>query len=192
MRRPLLHLAGVAIAALALNGCASTMTVSSHLQRDLDFAHYRSFGWGPADALPTGDPRLDDNPFFHDHVQGAVEKTLAGRGLAFPDSGTPDLLLHYHASIAQRMDVNRIDRQYGYCYDDDCAVRTFRFEAGTLVLDVVDARTNQVVWRGWAQHRIGDMLDDPDEMAARIDEAVRRMLARLPVGVTPATNGGRP
>ena len=191
MRRRLLHLPAVAIAALALNGCASTMTVSSHLQRDIDFRQYQTFGWGPADALPTGDPRLDDNPFFHDHVQGAVEKTLALRGLAMPASGTPDLLLHYHATIAERLDVNRIDREYGYCYDDDCAVRAFRFEAGTVVLDAVDARTNRVVWRGWAQHRIGDMLDDPDEMAARIDEAVRRMLGRLPVGIA-TEKGGRP
>jgi hypothetical protein len=190
MRR-LLHLTAAAIAGLALSGCATTMTASSHRQRDVDFGQYRTFGWGPADALPAGDPRLDANPFFHDHMQGAVEKRLASRGLALAASGSPDLLLHYHATVAGRLDVDRLDRENGYCYDDDCAVRVVRFEAGTLVLDAVDARTNRLVWRGWARHRVGDMLDDRDEMAARLDEAVRRMLARMPAGLA-VEKGGRP
>ena len=140
MRR-LLRLAAVVIPALAVSGCA-TMNVSSHIQRDLDFARYRTYDWRPADALPTGDPRLDKNPFFQDHVQGAVEKRLAAKGFERSTSGTPDLLVHYHASIAQRIDVNRVDREYGYCYDEDCRARVIEYEAGTLVLDIVDTRTD--------------------------------------------------
>jgi len=58
------------IAALAVTSCATTMTVSSHIERGLDFSQYRTYDWGPADALPTGDPRLDKNPFFKDQVAG--------------------------------------------------------------------------------------------------------------------------
>src|SRR6188472_936791 len=101
MRRRFLRFAAVGIFSLAFSGCA-TMTVSSHVQRGLDFSQYRTYDWGPADALPTGDPRLDRNPFFRDHVEGAVEKQLAARGFSRPMSGTADLLLHYHASITQR------------------------------------------------------------------------------------------
>lgn len=187
-----LRSAAVVLFALTAVGCA-TMNVSSHVERGVDFAQYRTFDWGPADALPTGDPRLDKNPFFQDHVQGAVEKQLDARGLARPTSGTPDLLIHYHANISQRLDVNRLDRERGYCHDDDCQVRVVEFEAGTLVLDIVDARTNRLVWRGWAQHGVTDMLDNPDRMEERINEAVTRMLERLPraVLVTSVPTGGR-
>ena len=178
MRR-LLRLAATALSAFALSGCA-TMSVSSHVQRGLDFGHYRTYDWGPADALPTGDPRLDKNPFFQDHVQGAVEKQLAAKGFEIATSGTPDLLIHYHASITQRIDVNRLDREYGYCYDENCQARVIEYEAGTLVLDIVDARTNRVIWRGWAQDTVEDILDNQDRMAQKIDEAVRRMLERFP------------
>jgi hypothetical protein len=156
------------------------MTVSSHVERGLDFAPYRSFDWGPADALPTGDPRLDQDPFFKDHVQGAVEKALTARGIVLSASGTPDLLIHYHANIRQRIDVNRIDRAYGYCPGTTCPPETIEYEAGTLVLDFIDARTNRLIWRGWAQKSIGDMLQDREKMARTIDEAVTRMLRRLP------------
>src|SRR5262245_32433590 len=147
---PFLRASAIAVLVVATSACA-TMMVSSHVRHDVDFAQYRTFEWGPPDALPTGDPRLDTSPFFNDHMQGAVEKQLAARGIELSSDGLPDLLVHYHANVSQRVDVNRVDQRYGYCYAEDCGVRVMEYEAGTLVLDVVDARTNRVVWRGWAQ-----------------------------------------
>ena len=170
----------VVVFALVLSACASSMNVSSHVERGLDFTRYRTWNWGPADTLPTGDPRLDANPFFKDHVQGAVEKGLAVRGLMGPNPEAPDLLLHYHAAITERLDVVGADTRRGYGYEDPGSqVRSY--EAGTLVLDVVDARTNRVVWRGWAQDTVEGSLKREDTMARQIDEAVTKMLTRLPV-----------
>lgn len=168
-----------AAGALAVTGCA-TMNVSSHVERGLDFTQYHTYTWGPADPLPTGDPRLDQDPFFHDHMQGAVEKGLAARGLELSTSGRPDLLIHYHANVTERLDANRLDQPYGYCSADGCPGGVTEYEAGTIVLDVVDTRTNRVIWRGWAQDRLTKMIDDRDKMAREIDEAVTQMLKRLP------------
>ena len=179
----LTRLAAVVMFMLALGGCATTMTVSSHVARGLDFTQYGTYDWGPADALPAGDPRLDGKPFFHDRVQGAVERQLAARGFERSTSATPDLLIHYHASITQRIDVNRVDREHGYCYGENCSVRVFEFETGTLVLDMVDTRTNRVIWRGWVQDSLQGLLDNPDRMARTINEAVRRMLEKFPPAV---------
>jgi hypothetical protein len=169
-----------AIAALAVTGCAATMNVSSHVERGLDFAQYRTFDWGPADSLPTGDPRLDKDPFFQDHLQGAVEKQLAARGLEWSTSGTADLLVHYHANISERIDVDRMDIDRGFCYADGCSPPVVEYEAGTLVLDVIDTRTNRLIWRGWAQGSVKRMLDNQDTMARQIDDAVTRMFMRFP------------
>ena len=169
----------VLVFALAVTACATTMSVSSHVERGLDFSRYRSFAWGPADALPTGDPRLDQNPFFKDHVQGAVEKHLALRGIPVT-AGDADLLIHYHANITRRIDLNQADRAYGYCAAGDCAPMPVDYEAGTLVLDIIDARTNRLIWRGWAQNSVEDLLHDPDRMAKTIQDGVTRMLRRLP------------
>jgi hypothetical protein len=177
--------AALAIAGLLVTGCAATMTVSSHVRHDIDFTQYRTYDWGPPDALPTGDPRLDQNPFFKDHLQGAVERGLAARGFKLSTSGTPDLLIHYHASITNRINVAGADARFGDCYDEDCRAWASEYEAGTIILDIVDPRTNQVIWRGWAQASVEGMLDDPDRMQRRIDEAVTRMLARLPQGLSP-------
>ena len=180
MKRLLLSATAFFLTGVIASACAATMTVSSHVDRSLNFAQYRTFDWGPADALPTGDPRLDDNPFFKDHVQGAVERGLSARGLELASSGTPDLLIHYHANISDRIDVNRADRAYGYCGTADCPPETARYEAGTLVLDFIDARTDKLIWRGWAQNSVEDVLRDPDRMARTIDKAVENMLRQLP------------
>jgi hypothetical protein len=156
------------------------MNVSSHVERGLDISQYHTYDWGPADALPTGDARLDKDPFFQDHVQGAIEKEMAAQGFQWSASGTPDLRIHYHANISERVDVDRLDRDRGYCAGEGCPPPTIRYEAGTLVIDVIDARTGRLIWRGWAQNTVKDMLDNQDVMAQRIDEAVSRMFMRFP------------
>lgn len=167
------------LSALVVSGCA-TMNVGSYTGRGIDFTPYLTFDWGPADALPTGDARLDGNAFFKDHLEGAVEKQLAARGYARATDGTPDLLIHYHATIARKLDVDAVDRQYNYCYDDSCIPRVVAYDAGTLLIDIVDAKTNRLLWRGWAQDSMEGVLDDQDRMERQINDAVARMLAELP------------
>jgi hypothetical protein len=162
------------------------MNVSSNIDREADFATYRTYEWGPADALPTGDPRLDDDPAFHDRFQGAVEKHLAARGLQLLVNGDSDLLIHYHANVTERIDVNTIDRRYGECAPPECDPLTRTYEAGTLVLDIVDARSNKLIWRGWAQTSLEHVLGDPERLARVVDEAATRMLERYPDTRRPA------
>jgi hypothetical protein len=168
------------VVSMTVVSCATTMGVSSHVERGVDFSRYRSFTWGPADALPTGDPRLDNNPFFKDHVQGAVEKQLAARGIELTTTGTPDLLIHYHANIRKRIAIDRSAHAYDYCSGANCPPETITYEEGTLVLDFIDARTDRLIWRGWAPNSVADTLHNRDKMARRIDQAVTQMLKRLP------------
>ena len=155
------------------------MNVSSYVERGVNFTQYLTYNWDPAaDQLVTGDPRLDNNPFFHERVQADVEKQLATRGFEKTASGTPDLLLHYHASIKERLDVNGADQQNGYCRRGDC--RPYVYEAGTLLLDLIDTHTNRVVWRGWAEGSVDRMIDNQEWMEQKIDDAATRILAGLP------------
>ena len=57
----------------------------------------------------------------------------------------------------------------------------FTFEAGTIILDVVDARTNRLIWRGWAQDSFEGVLDRQDRLRRQVDDAVNRMLRELPM-----------
>jgi hypothetical protein len=163
---------------IAAAGCATVMSVSSYADPTVNPTQYRTYDWGPADALPAGDPRLDKDPFFQDHVQGAIEKQMALKGFERVVE-RPDLLIHYHANITRRIDVSRLARPYGYCTGASCDVSTTEYEAGTLVIDIVEARTNKVIWRGWAQDSVEEALENRDQMEEQIQEAVTRTLARF-------------
>jgi hypothetical protein len=152
------------------------MNVSSYVERGLQISEYHTYNWAPADAFSTGDPRLDNNEIFQARVQTEVYKQLAARGFEQVTSGTPDLLLHYHASVTQEVEPNAADRKYGYC--DSC--EPYVYDAGTLVIDLVDARTNKLVWRGWAEGSIRGAIDNQEWMEQRVGKAVERILERLP------------
>ena len=50
---------------------------------------------------------------------------------------------------------------------------------GTLVLDIIDARTNELIWRGWA-NTVLDHDPEPEEVHMYVNEAVRKMLEEFP------------
>ena len=175
-RAPSGRIAALLALALTAVGCAS-LTIDSYVERGFELQRYRTFNWSLADAITTGDPRLDNNRFFDEHVRMQVERQLASRGLE-KTTTEPDVLVHYHASVAQKIDTRNLDAEYEYCDEADC--KPYVYDAGTLFIDLVDARTNRLVWRGWAAGSIEGMIDDQEWLEKRIDETVARILNRLP------------
>ncbi len=173
--RPFVKVAGLFLCAVGITGCAST-SVGSHVELATDFRLYRTYDWGIPEVRVGADPWLDDNLFFDELVRAEVEKRLDRFGLERKRSA-PDLLLYYHASLTQEIDVLALDSQYAYR-----AARHERrhvYDPGTLFIDFVELRTRRLLWRGWAEGGL-DANDDPVMMQARIEVAVAGILRRLP------------
>ena len=171
------RVAAVALSALALTACAS-MDVRSFVERGTDVTQYRTYTWGPAAAQATGDPCLDNNPFFHERIQANVEKQLNTRGFEKTTAAPQDFLIYYRASVTQQINVNGADQPYQSC--EDCT--PYVYDAGTILVDLVDARTRRLVWRGWAEGGLDGVVDDQALMERKIDEAVARILDRVMSG----------
>jgi hypothetical protein len=116
-------------------------------------------------------------------VHGAIDAELNRRGLERATAVRADLLVHYHEAVTGRLELAPRPETYRDCVGDDCRPRVTGYDAGILVIDVVDASTRQLVWRGWAEHRLEDMLDDPVVVKRRVRDAVRRMFETFPVTV---------
>jgi hypothetical protein len=169
------------VAALLLSACTTigcaVLTVNSYVEPKIDLRSYHTFNWAPPDTFSTGDPRLDNNRFFDERVRMQVERGLTGRGFE-KATGAPDLLVHYHASVSQQIDTSDIDPADRHCDARDCAPDVY--DAGTLIIDLVEPRTNRLVWRGWAEGSVEGQIDDQAWFEKRIDDAVARILSRLP------------
>jgi uncharacterized protein DUF4136 len=183
MRSPKSHVSIVAafvVALLALSTGCATMNVGSSVVRGADLKHYRTWEWAAEAAEPTGDARLDNSPFFQNHVRGAVEHQLTGKGYVRSTlAGSPDLLVHYHANFSKTFEVTHGGAATGSCYRD-CEPEAYAYEQGTLVIDVIDARTEAAVWRGWSRDNMEGAIDNQGRMEQEIDAAVAGMFKQFP------------
>jgi len=154
--------------------------VGSYAPRPGVLQGYQTYAWGPPDNAATGDARLDNNRFFEERVRAAVDRELMRRGFtkvsgAESDLAEPDLIVHYHASVSEKVAGQDLDP--GYASDDPGDDYVYR--AGTLFVDMVDPHSQRLVWRGWIEGNIDGVVAEQAVMEQRIDEAVARILSRL-------------
>jgi hypothetical protein len=168
---------GLSMLTIAVTACAP-LRVDTYLDRHADVTGYRSYAWAENDAFATGDPRLDNNRFFVQRIEEAVDMQLAARGLEKTTPGTAEVLIHIHARMEQQVEPARIDRIDGHCVDNDC--RPVVYDVGTLMVDVMEARRNRLVWRGWAERAFDGVIDDQRALERTVDDVVARIMARWP------------
>lgn len=166
----------------ASSGCAVAIQGGADFRPGTDLSSHGTFTWGEPDELPTGDPRLDNNPFFVERLHEAIESELALRGIRFTE-GEADLLVHHHASVRSRVEVFEVDRSAGYQAGDyGPESDVFEYEEGTFLVDIADGESRDILWRGWAQADIEAALTNPDKMAELVAEAVAKMFDEFPTG----------
>ena len=167
------------VVAMLVAGCA-TMKAGSHIERGAEFTHYQTWEWAPPEERPTGDPRLDNNPMFERHLRSAVERQLAGKGYVRTAlAGPPDLRAQYHVNFGRTVEISGGAASPGACARD-CEPEAYAYEQGTLVVDLVDARTNKVVWSGWSRDNMDGNIDTQPRMEREIDRVVAAMFERIP------------
>lgn len=177
---------GALVAALAAGACGTALRAGATAAPDTDFTRYATFAWDDADDFPTGDPRLDNNALFVHRLHLAIEAQLAARGIRRVEED-PDLVVHHHLAVRDRVEVFEVDRRRGYEDPSGHGPGTgvYQYEEGTFLVDIADAETLTMVWRGWAQTDIEAGLSDPQRLVELTDAAVARMFESFPRPVQP-------
>jgi hypothetical protein len=167
--------------ALSTTACGHATTVGTDYEPSLDFGFYNTFAWNEAAILRTRDARLDDDPFFEDRLFEAVERELATRGIRHEESA-PDLLLHYHLSVADHIDVFEAKPRWDNPRPEyEPGKEVVKYEQGTVVLHFVDPATDETLWIGWGQGDIGAALTESIKMREWVDGVVALMFEDFPI-----------
>jgi hypothetical protein len=167
----------LAVIVAATVGCAP-LAVNWYRVSGFDARHYRTYAWEPTSPQPTGDPRLDGNRFFDERVRSAVDSQLMARGFEPRTDTRADLLVRYHATVTQKLEVVPPDPDTS-TQPPSGAGKVEVFDAGTLVIDFIDARSNVLVWRGWAEAILDGTIDHQPALERRVDDAVARIMRGL-------------
>ena len=173
----------VALALATLTTGCSSIRLNHDWDRDAPFSSYQTFAWieqRPAAADGNARTALVQNDLLHKRIQSAVTEELEAHGLR-PDPDNPDLRVVYHTGIEDKINVT--DWGYSYSYDywgyGGRDIDVYQYEEGTLVVDLIDSETTELVWRGWATGTV-DRSASPEKRDYRIAEAVHKIMSRYP------------
>lgn len=169
------------VAVILVLGSCSTLSITSDWDPDVDFSGYRTFTW----LEPAEGSHSDRLPEHLDiRLRRVVEEVLIDRGFeparVFPEA---DLALTYYVGIRKELRVDLVGTTYygGYSYGywPAAAVSTARmseYRTGSIVLDVVDRKSQQLVWRGVVEGEF--QYDNPP--GERIEKVARQLLESFP------------
>lgn len=186
------RLAG-ALLVLGLASCTSVKTSTNYDPNSVQaLDSYRTYAWLP--MKEGADPRVY-NPIIQARVQLAVDRELQARGYQKVAEGrTPDFKIGWHGAIDDKVDVDFVNRFYGYAWDpwydpfygpvayggaglSEPVVREYR--QGTLILDIVDAGSNKLVWRGTAESELSENMS-AEKSQKLINKAADELLEKFP------------
>jgi hypothetical protein len=168
--------------------------VRTQYDKDVSFTTLHTYGWRGGQRTSLTEPKLDAQS-LDAAIHRAVDAQLAAKGFVPAAPGArPDFEIAYRAVVEHRQQVQQLDEMYlartgrRWYYDPwvgdlplyaGPSVRRYEFDEGTLILDVVDPARNELLWRGTADSVLNPK-DTAEQRAAKVDEAVTKVLQRFP------------
>lgn len=173
------------VATSGIDRTSAIMAPGTTLNPHTTYAFYQSAPVEPA-AFEKG-----YSPSLHQHLIRAIEEELAGKGYR-KVTDNPDLLLAYDVSVSVPEEKDKPGMYapgFGYSYAYMAGYRYnyinsqmpgYRavdlFKEGTLIIDMVDPDTNQLLWRGWTEGAIKNF----GAGYGKVEGLVKNIIQRLP------------
>jgi uncharacterized protein YdeI (BOF family) len=167
-------------AALSLFGTAAfAQDVKVDFDKDADFAAIKTF----AVKIGTG----WNNPFGEKRVVGEIEEALTLRGWTKAEEAKADAMVVLHGASEKQKTLNTFysGGYGGYGWRGwgggmgTATTTTSEYLVGTLVVDIFDAKSKQLVFRGVAQDEISDK---PEKNVKKVEKAANKMFKDFPPG----------
>jgi hypothetical protein len=171
-----------AAATLLLAACSHNVQVRTQAAPNFTTAGRSTFRILPTPqrrdgaSMDANDPMLSSSITYralHDDVRQALES----RGYRPAGSGPADLDVAVYAAARQALDVRTYD--YGYTWRGWPREYTevTPYERGTVLIDLVDPATHQLLWRGQGAAAVSD---DPNRYVDQLGKVVNEIAKKVP------------
>lgn len=159
--------------------CGSAQKVSVGSDPRIDLTGYKTYAWSKG--------TVSVNPIVSDFVISAIDNQLAAKGLKKVDSD-PELTVVVFGSSASDIHVSNPSWSPSLnSIATGVAVgsQSWLVTKGTLVVDLLDTKTKNSVWRGTATQTLdrgptGDKAKDAKTLEKPIKNAVKKMFKQFP------------
>jgi hypothetical protein len=161
------------LTALALAALTAGVVYAQHVTTDSDpaapFATYKTYAWTPGTASAVS--------LTEQRIHEGVNAQLQGKGMTQVDSN-PNVFVATHVTTHAVPQV--IADGFGPWGFGGGMATVQTYTEGSLVVDLYDATTRKMVWRGVATATVSDK---PEKNAVKIDKSLAKLFARYPPGV---------
>jgi Domain of unknown function (DUF4136) len=146
--------------------------VKTDFDRSTDFSHYKTYSW---EKVQTQDP------LWVDRIKEAVNAALTAKGLTPVESGGDVAIVAMEMTKNQRT-LNTFYDGFGGGWRwgggfGNATTTVDNYKVGTLVVDLFDANTKKVIWRGSASDTLSDKSD---KNIKNLDKGVQKMFDHFP------------
>jgi Domain of unknown function (DUF4136) len=160
----------------ALLACSATLAqdVTFNSMPGTDFTKYHTYKWVTIQGASYPNQILDTQ------IKNSIDSQLAAKGLTKTDTDKADLYIGYQASIDQEKQWNAYGMGGGLRWGGGMASATSStISIGTLVLDMYDPATKQLVWTGRATKTL-DPKANQEKKQKNLDKAMAKLLKNFP------------
>jgi Domain of unknown function (DUF4136) len=162
-------------ALLAIAAPTTAQTISFDFDKSIHFGGFKTYGWVPGTNVP--------DQLVHRRIVDAVDGQLTSKGMTkAPKDAHPDVFVAYHASFEKDLQITGFGSGWGgYRFGGtrSGSARAEEIVVGTMVIDIVDAETNNIVWRGTATKDI-DVNAKPDKRDKNIAKTAEKLFKYYP------------
>ena len=161
--------------------CSAGMRVDSKSYAEMDLAGYDTYDWSTDQEADSGHPLAHGSPLDL-RLQGIARDLLSKRGLAPSGEGQPDLLIRCIAISKEMQDIGGVKKDMGggvTWVGDVGAHGVTSYRQGTLIIELVDAESEERLWAGWASDAL-PAVPDPDKVGKKAEKALKKILKLLP------------
>jgi hypothetical protein len=145
---------------------AIAQTVKVDYDREVDFAKFTTYAWQ--------EDRSGANPLVDKRIVNAIDAQLAAKGWTRVDAPA-NALVTYHAAIDGRRQLNAWGR--GPRWSGMGTITEEMIYTGQIVVDISDAASGQLIWRGVASDTASDKTDKNEK---RMNEAIAKLFKQFP------------
>ena len=138
-----------------------------------DFSKYHTYKWV---SIEGG---AHPNQIMDAEITQAVDSQLASKGLTKTDAETADLFVGYQIAVDQEKQWNAWGMGGGVRWGGMGSATSSTINVGTLVLDMYDPSTKQLVWTGNATKTI-DPSGNQEKNQKNLNKAMQKLLKHYP------------
>jgi len=152
----------------------SAQDVTTNAMPGTDFSKYHTYKWVTIEGAKYPNQIVDAQ------IKQSVDAQLATKGLTKVAGDKADLYIGYQTSLAQQEQWNAYGMGGGYRWGGGMATATSStIDIGTLVLDMYDPSTKQLVWTGRATKTM-DSGGNQQKKQKNLDNAMKKLLKNFP------------